>query len=70
MDASSVTEEDIIEICIKVGHIHPLGVLHYSTTGSVVLFHSTDDLQHATYRIMKAMKLWAEAITVMSMAPS
>ena len=38
MDASSVTEEDIIEICITMGHIHPLGVLHYSATESVVLF--------------------------------
>ena len=48
MDASSVTEEDIVEICITVGHIHPLGVLHYSTTESAVLFHLIDELQHAT----------------------
>ena len=38
MDASSLTEEDIVEICITMGHIHPLGVLHYSATESVVLF--------------------------------
>ena len=70
MDASSVTEEDINEICIKMGHVHPLGVLHYSATESVVLFHLTDELQHATHRIMKAMELWGEAITVKTMAPS
>ena len=70
MDASSVTEEDIIEICIKMGHTHPLGVLHYSTTKLVVLFHSTDMLQHATCGIVKAMELWGEAITVKAMAPS
>ena len=27
MDASSVSEEDIIEICVTKGHTHPLGVL-------------------------------------------
>ena len=26
MDASSISEEDIIEICITKGHTHPLGV--------------------------------------------
>ena len=29
MDASSNSEEDIVEICIKKGHTCPLGVLHY-----------------------------------------
>ena len=36
MDASSISEEDIVEICIMKGHTHPLGVLHYSTMESVV----------------------------------
>ena len=70
MDASSVTEEDIIEICITMGHIHPLGVLHYSATELVVLFHLTDKLQCTTHGIMKATELWGEAITVKAMAPS
>ena len=70
MDASSVTEEDIIQICITMGHIHPLGVLHYSTTESVVLFHSTDELQHTTHGIVKAMEIQGETITVTTMAPS
>ena len=72
MDASSVTEEDIIEICITKGHTHPLGVLHYSATDTelVVLFHLTDELQCTAHRIMKATELWAEAITVKAMAPS
>ena len=38
MDASSISEEDIMEICMKKGHTHPLGVLHYSATESVILF--------------------------------
>ena len=64
MDASSVTEEDIVEICITMGHIHPLGVLHYSATESVILFHSTYGLQYTICGIMKAMELQGEAITV------
>ena len=36
MDASSISEEDIIELCITKGHTHPLGVLHYSATELVV----------------------------------
>ena len=57
MDASSVSEEDIIEICITKGHTNPLGVLCYSATESVVLICSTDELQHATCGIVKATEL-------------
>ena len=37
-DVTSVLEEDIIEICIRLGHTHPLGVLYYSVTESIILF--------------------------------
>ena len=70
IDTSSVPEEDIIEICIAKGHTHPLDVLHYSTMESVVLFHLTDELQCTTHRIVKAIELQGEAITVKAMAPS
>ena len=70
MDASSISEEDIIEICITKGHTHPLGVLHYSAMESVVLFHSTDELQCTTRRMVKTTELQGEAITVRAMAPS
>ena len=49
MDASSISEEDIIEICVTKGHTHPLGVLHYSAMELVVLFHSMDKLQCTTW---------------------
>ena len=42
MDASFISEEANVEICIKKGHTHPLGVLHYSAIESVILFHTTD----------------------------
>ena len=70
MDASSISEEDIIEICIKKGHTHPLGVLCYSATESVVLFCTTDKLKCATLSIIEIMEFQGEAITVRAMAPS
>ena len=69
MDASSISEEDIIEICVTKGHTHPLDVLCYSVMESVVLFHSPDELQCATCGIIKMMEFQGEAITVRAMAP-
>ena len=57
MDASSISEEDIMEICMKKGHTHLLGVLRYSTTEFVVLFQTTDELKCAICSIVKLMKL-------------
>ena len=45
MDASSISEEDIMEICVKKGHTCPLGVLHYLATESIVLFGTAEDLK-------------------------
>ena len=38
LDVTSVSEEDIVEICVTLGHTHPLGVLQYSATELVALF--------------------------------
>ena len=64
MDASSISEEDVIEICIKKGHTHPLGVLCYSAMESVVLFCTTDELKCATCNTIEAMEFQGEAIKV------
>ena len=50
-NASSIQEEDIIEICIQLGHTHPEGVLWYSTIEPVMLFHTTDELQIAVHGV-------------------
>ena len=70
VDASSITEEDIVEICVKKGHTHPLGVLHYSAMESVILFCTADELKCVICGIVQLMELWDEAITVKAMAPS
>ena len=70
MDASSISEEDIIEICVKRGCTCPLGVLCYSAVESLVLFLTTDDLKCASCNIAGETELQDEAITVKAMAPT
>ena len=55
--ATSVFEEDIVEICVTLGHTHPMGVFHYSVMELVALFHPTEDMQCVTHRAIKAMVL-------------
>ena len=43
-DATSIEEEDIIKICVQLGHTPPEGVKRYSAMESVMLFHSADDM--------------------------
>ena len=57
LNATSVSEEDIMEICTRLGHTHPMGVLCYLAMESVALFWSTEDMQHATCRAIKATVL-------------
>ena len=70
MDASSISEEDIMEICIQRAHTHPLGVLWYSTAESVLLFGSLKDVNHAHHTLLDVMELCNEAITVGTVAPT
>ena len=57
MDASSISEEDIMEICMKKGHTHPLGVLCYSATESVILFSTAEELKCASHGIIEVTEL-------------
>ena len=68
-DVTSILEEDIIKVCVRLGHTHPMGVLHYSATESIILFQSADDMQHATCRAIKVTVLHEEAIAVRASAP-
>ena len=69
MGASSILEEDIIEICIWKGHTHPLDVLHYLAMESVILFGTVDDLDSVSRGLADMAELHDEAITVRIMAP-
>ena len=69
MDASSTSEEDIVEICMKKGHTHPLGVLHYLAMESIVLFSTTEDVNRGSHGLVDVMELQNDAITVANLAP-
>ena len=67
-DASSILEEDIIEICIRQAHIHPLGVLQCSMMESVGFHQNIEDLNHTLHTLPDMMEFLNEAITVWTMA--
>ena len=69
-DGSSVLEDDVIEICIWLGHTHPEGVLWYSAIESLMLFHTMDELQVVVHGVVKAMMLHDESIRVRTSPPS
>ena len=58
-DASSIQEEDVIEICVQLGHTH---TDWYSAIEYVMLFHTADKLQIAICEVMKSLMLFDEAI--------
>ena len=70
LNMTSVSEENIMEICVMLGHTHPLGVPWYSATESVAQFCMTEDMQWASCGAIKAMELWDEPIAIQIMAPS
>ena len=69
LDASSITEEDIVEICVRRAHAHPLGVLWYSAAELVILFGHPKDVNRAHCTLPDMMELHDEAVTVWTMAP-
>ena len=69
MDASSISEEDIMEICVKKGHTCPLGVLHYLAMESIILFSTTEELKQVSHGLVDVMELQNDAIMVRILAP-
>ena len=70
LNGTSVTEEDIVEIYMTLGHTHPLGVLWYLAMESVTLFHMTEELQWASHGAIKVMELQDEPTAIQTIAPS
>ena len=68
MDASSIMEEDIMEICVRRAHTHPLGVLWYSVPESVILFTNLEDVNCACHTLPDMTELCNEAIMAWTMA--
>ena len=69
LTVTSVSEEDIMEICMTLGHTHPLDVLWYLLKDSVDLLCTTEEMQWASCGAIKAMELWDEPIAIRTIAP-
>ena len=70
LDASSILEEDIVELCVRRVHTHPLDVLWYSMVDSVVLFSNVADVNHTQHVLPDVLEFCNEAITTWTMAPA
>ena len=69
-DVASIMEEDIVQLCMTLGHIHPLGVLQYLATESVALSHTVEEMQQASCGAIKAMELHNKPIAIKIVAPT
>ena len=69
LDASSITEEDIVELCVRRAHTRPLGVLWYSAADSVVLFSNVTDVNRTQHVLPDVSEFHNEAIATQTMAP-
>ena len=56
LDASSITEEGIVEICVGRAHTHPLGVLRYSVAEWVILFGNVTDVNRTHHILPDVME--------------
>ena len=69
-EVTFITEEDIMQICMTLGHIHPLGVLWYLAMELVALFHMAEEMQQASHGAIKAMELCNKPIAIKVVAPT
>ena len=69
-DAASIQKEDIIELCVEVGHTHPNGVLWLSAMESIILFPSRKEMLATVCRVTKAMAWHKEPIKCHTSPPS
>ena len=67
-DATSVQEEDIVELCVKVGQAHPKDVLWFLVTESIIAFQSSREMLAVVHMVTKATP-WQEAPVKLQMSP-
>ena len=69
-EVTSIMEEDIVQLHMTLGHIHPLGVLCYSASDLVVLFCMAQEMLQASRGAIKATELHDKLIAVKIVAPT
>ena len=62
LDASSILEEDIMELCVRRAHTHLLGVLWYSMADSVVFFNNVADVNRTQQVLPDVLEFCNEAV--------
>ena len=62
LDATFILEEDIFELCVKVGQVHPEGVLLLLVTELIIVFQSSEEMLAMACVVTKAMA-WHEGPT-------
>ena len=65
----TMSQEDIIEICVILGHTHLLGVLQYLAMELVALFCTIEEMHCTSCSAVKATELQDEPIAIQTMAP-
>ena len=69
-EVASIIEENIVQFCMVLGHIHPLGLLQYSATELVVSFHTVEEMQWASHVATKVTELHDKLIPIKIVAPT
>ena len=69
-NVTSITEEDIMQICMTLWHIHSLGMLWYLATESVVSFCLVEEMQQASCAAIKVTEICNESIAIKIVAPT
>ena len=67
LDASSIMEEDIVELCVRRVHTCPLGMLRYSMVDSVVLFSNVADVNRTQHVLPDVPEFHDEAVATRTM---
>ena len=70
LDASSISEEDIVELCVRRAHTHPLGVLQYSAADSVVFLNDAAAVDRTQRALLDVTEFGEETIAIRTMAPT
>ena len=70
LGASSISEEDIVELCTRRAHTHPLGMLRYSTVDSVVFLNDATAVDRTQHALLDVTEFGDEAIVIRTMAPT
>ena len=68
-DATSIQEDGIIELCVKVRWAHPEGVLQLSAMELVIGFQSSKEMLAVVHMVMKAMAWHEEPIKLHTSPP-